>query len=144
MLPRTLLLLLALLVGPLGASTAFAHDDHKHDDDDSARRWQRKGPLAHLEARQRKAFHEEISYSSPFFVLGGLDLAAGLVVVGTTEYLEQGLIGVISGGLLVAGGFSVLIGTLVKWGIGPTQRDYWSRGPGLQVAILPGAIVGRW
>ena len=104
----------------------------------------RRGPLAHMDARQRAKFHEEMGFSSPFLVLGGIDLAAGIVVAAGTPNLWQGIVGIVSGGLLILGGFSVMIHTLLQWSIGPPRKDYWSRRRGLDVAVLPGVLIGRW
>jgi hypothetical protein len=146
------LAVLALLAGLFVATPAMAHDgnDHDHDEPKTSSQWTRKGPLKHLDARQRKKFHEEIGFSYPFLILGGLDLASAIVVTASTPYLWQGIVGMVSGGGLIISGLGVMVHTLVDWGLGPARKDYWEmRGarPGthpLQIAVLPGAIVGRW
>ncbi len=132
--------LLALAAGLFLAAPAHAHPDHEG----SSERWTRKGPLKHFDARERARFREDLSYSAPFFVLGGLDLAAGIVVTAGTPYLEQGLVALVSGGLTVVGGFSLLIHTLVDWGLIGPKHDFWSGRPGLRLAVGPGVLVGRW
>lgn len=108
-------------------------------------RLDRTGPLAHLDARQRKKFHEDLGFSYPLLILGGLDLAAGIVVLAATPYFEQGLVATVSGGLAVAGGLSMMIHTLVDWGIGPARTDRWSmRQPPVQVAVGFGTVSLRW
>ncbi len=71
-------------------------------------------------------------------------LAAGIVVTAGTPYLEQGLVALVSGGLTVVGGFSLLIHTLVDWGLIGPKHDFWSGRPGLRLAVGPGVLVGRW
>ncbi len=127
-------------VGLLSAAPAAAHPRHE----DSSFQRPRKGPLAHLDPRQRAKFHEEIGFSYPFLILGGLDLIAATIVVAATPNLWQGIVGLVSGGLLVASGVAVMVHTLVDWGIGPPRKDRWSRARAPQIAFLPGVIVGRW
>lgn len=39
----------------------------------------------------------------------------------------MGIGNVVTGSLIIAGGFSTLIAVLVKWGLGPEQKDRWDR-----------------
>ncbi len=62
----------------------------------------------------------------------GLELAQ-------TELLWEGVGNIITGSLIIAGGFATFFGVLVKWGLGPPERDRWDR-----VALSPRGITIRF
>ncbi len=122
------------------------HDGHEPASKSDDRRWERKGPLKHLDARQRKKFHDDLGFAYPLYIMGGLGLTAGTITASATPYLWQGIVSMLSGTGMLISGVSLMIHTFVEYGIGPPRKDYWDMRAGrrLQIAVGPGVIVGRW